>query len=48
MLLNELLRCIIRHGMPVCAVGTAMSLLYKLHIIVKCVRYARVVDPLVL
>jgi hypothetical protein len=46
-LLNELLRCIVRYGMPVCAIGTAIGLLYKLHIMVKCVRYVRDVDPLV-
>jgi hypothetical protein len=38
-LLNELLRCIVRHGTPVCAVWTAMGLLYKLRIMVKCVWY---------
>ena len=35
MLLNKLLRCIVRHGTPVRAVVMAMGLLYKLHIMVK-------------
>ena len=38
-LLNKLLRCIVRHGTPICAVVMAMGLLYRLHIIVKCVYY---------
>ena len=38
-LLNKLLRCIIRHGTPVRAVVMAMALLYRLHIMVKCVYY---------
>jgi hypothetical protein len=41
MLLNELLRCIVRRGTPVRAVGTTMGLLYKLCIMVKCVCYTR-------
>ena len=39
MLFNKLLRCIVRHGKPVRAGVMAMSLLYKLHIMVKCVYY---------
>ena len=39
MLLNELLRCIIRHGTPVRAVVMAIGLLYRLHIMVKRVYY---------
>ena len=39
MLLNKLLRCIVRHGTPVRAVIMAMSLLYRLHIMVKRVYY---------
>ena len=39
MLLNELLRCIVRHGTPVHAVVMAMGLLYRLHIMVKHVYY---------
>ena len=38
-LLNELLRCIVRHGIPVCAVVMAMSLLYRLHTMVKHMYY---------
>ena len=38
-LFNKLLRCIIRHGTPVRAVVMAMALLYRLHIMVKCVYY---------
>ena len=38
-LFNKLLRCIVRHGTPVCAVVMAMGLLYRLHIMVKCVYY---------
>ena len=38
-LLNKLLRCIIRHDTPVRAVVMAMGLLYRLHIMVKCVYY---------
>ena len=40
MLLNELLRRIVRHGTPVCVVVIAMGLLYRLHIMVKRVYYA--------
>ena len=39
MLLNKLLRCIVRHGTPVRVVVMAMGLLYRLHIMVKCVYY---------
>ena len=39
MLLNELLRYIVRHGTPVRAVVMAMGLLYRLHIMVKRVYY---------
>ena len=39
MLLNKLLRCIVRHDTPVCAVIMVMGLLYRLHIMVKCVYY---------
>ena len=39
MLLNELLRCIVRHGTPVHAVVMIMGLLYRLHIMVKRVYY---------
>ena len=42
MLLNKLLRCIVRHDIPVHAVVMAMSLLYRLHIMVKHVYYTRV------
>ena len=38
-LLNKLLRCILRHGTPVYAVVMAMGLLYRLHIMVKRVYY---------
>ena len=38
-LFNKLLRCIVRHGTPVRAVVMTMSLLYRLHIMVKCVYY---------
>ena len=40
-LLNKLLRCIVRHGTPVRAVVMAMGLLYRLHIMVKRVYYRR-------
>ena len=39
MLLNELLRCIVRYGTPVRAVVMAMGLLYRVHIMVKRVCY---------
>ena len=39
MLLNKLLRCIVRHGTSVRAVVMAMGLLYRLHIMVKHVYY---------
>ena len=39
MLLNELLRCIVRHSTPVRVVVMAMGLLYRLHIMVKRVYY---------
>ena len=39
MLLNELLRSIVRHGTPIRAVVMAMGLLYRLHIMVKRVYY---------
>ena len=39
MLLNKLLRCIVRYGTPVRAVVMAMGLLYRLHIMVKRVCY---------
>ena len=45
-LLNKLLRCIIRHGTPVRAIVMAMGLLYRLHIMVKSVLYGAL-DPLV-
>ena len=38
-LLNKLLRCIVRHGTSVLAVVMAMGLLYRLHIMVKSVLY---------
>ena len=38
-LLNKLLRCIVRHGTPVCAIVMAIGLLYRLHIMVKRVYY---------
>ena len=38
-LLNKLLRCIIRHGSPVRTVVMAMGLLYRLYIMVKRVYY---------
>ena len=38
-LLNKLLRCIVRHGTPVRAVVMAMGLLYRLHIMVIRVYY---------
>ena len=38
-LLNKLLRCIVKHGTPVRAVVMAMGLLYRLHIMVKRVYY---------
>ena len=38
-LLNKLLRCIVRHGTSVYTVVMAMSLLYRLHIMVKYVYY---------
>ena len=37
--INQLLRCIVRHGTLVHAVWTAIGLLYRLHIMVKCVCY---------
>jgi hypothetical protein len=40
-ILNKLLRCIVKYGRLVRAVGTTISLLYKLHIMVKCVCYTR-------
>ena len=40
-LLNKLLRCIVRHSTPVRAVVMAMDLLYRLHIMVKYVYYTR-------
>jgi hypothetical protein len=40
-LLIELLRCIVRHGTLIHAVWTAMGLLYKPHIMVKCMCYTR-------
>ena len=46
MLLNKLLRCIIKHGTPIHAVIIAMGLLYRLHIMVKSVLYGTL-DPLV-
>ena len=46
MLLNKLLRCIIRHGTLVRVVVMAMGLLYRLHIMVKSMLYG-VLDPLV-
>ena len=39
MLLNKLLRCIIRYGTPIRAVVMAMGLIYRLHIMVKSVLY---------
>jgi hypothetical protein len=45
-ILNKLLRCIVRHGISVCTVWTAIGLLYKLRIMVKCVLYGAL-DPLV-
>ena len=38
-LLNKLLRYIVRHGSPVHAVVMAMGLLHRLQIMVKCVYY---------
>ena len=38
-LFNKLLRCIVRHGTSVRAAVMAMGLLYRLHIMVKCVYY---------
>ena len=38
-LLNKLLRCIVRHGTLVRAVVMAIGLLYRLHIMVKRVYY---------
>ena len=38
-LVNKLLRCIVRHGTLVRAEVMAMGLLYRLHIIVKRVYY---------
>ena len=38
-LLNKLLRCIVRHGIPVRAVVMAIGLLNRLHIMVKRVYY---------
>jgi hypothetical protein len=46
-LLNKPPRCIVKHDTPVRAVWTAMGLLYRLCIMVKCVCYVRVVDSLV-
>ena len=38
-LLNKLLRCIVRHGTLVHAIVIAIGLLYRLHIMVKHVYY---------
>ena len=38
-LLNKLLRCIVRHSTPVRAVVITMGLLYRLHIMVNSVLY---------
>ena len=46
-LLNKLLRCIVRHSTPVRAVVMAMGLLYRVHIMVKSVLYGAL-DLLVL